>query len=108
MRSVKVNIDENEYELVYSFDAIAEAEEILDRPLVTGLRRRDIATPTVNLVRAMLYACAKVKHPTLTHEKVCAMVTRHNLAGIWGKVLDAWTKAQPDPEQGADPQKGQS
>lgn len=105
--SVTLTLGDVEYQLVYDFEAIATAEEIVNRPLITGLRQRDIATPTVNLVRAMFFATASASHPDLTWQTAKALVTRHTLATIWPKVLEAWTQAQPDPEEGdkkADPQ----
>ena len=100
--SVKLKLAGTEYTLVYDFDAIAEAEEILDRPLITGLRGRDIATPTISLVRAMFFATAHATHPELTFEQVKALVTRKTLADIWVKVLEAWQLAQPDADEASD------
>jgi hypothetical protein len=94
--SVKLKLDGVDYKLVYDFDAIAEAEEILDRPLITGLRGRDIATPTISLVRSMFFATAHATHPELTFEQVKALVTPKTIADIWVKVLEAWQRAQPD------------
>lgn len=97
--SAKLTLSGVEYKLVYDFEAIAEAEDILDKPLITGLRGRDITTPKVNLVRAMFFACAHAYHPELTYEQAKAFITRTNLVEIWPKVLEAWTLAQPDAEK---------
>lgn len=98
--TVKLKLGGTEYALVYDFEAICEAEEILDRPLITGLRKRDITTPTVNLVRAMFYACAHSSQPALTYEQAKSLITRANLTEVWIKVLEAWTLGQPEPEEG--------
>lgn len=101
-----------EFELLFDLEAVALAEELTDRPLLTGLRQRDIATPTLPLVRAMLFSCIHTKHPDLTFDYVRTLVTRKNLAEIWGAVLVAWTKefAEPDAAEDAveaNPTKGQ-
>lgn len=99
------------YRLSYDFDAIAEAEDIVDRPLITGLRRKDIERPTINLVRAMFFAAARANHPELTYEQIKALVTRDNWGSIWGSVLKAWIAGSPEPEESAapsDPTQGQS
>jgi hypothetical protein len=101
--TVLVTLGGKQYELLYSFDAIAEAEEVVDRPLITGLRGRDITTPTVNLVRAMFYGCAKTATPELTWEQAKALITQRNIADVWVNVLRAWNAAQPDPEDSARP-----
>jgi hypothetical protein len=100
--SVKLKLAGVEYKLHYDFEAIAEAEEILDRPLITGLRGRDIATPKVSLVRAMFFATAHATHPELTPEQAKSLVTKDTLVEVWPKVLEAWALSQPDPEENAD------
>lgn len=99
---VRLKLAGVEYRLVYDFDAIAEAEEIVDKPLITGLRGRDITTPKVSLVRAMFFATAHVAHPELTTEQVKSLITRDNLVEVWTKVLEAWTASQPDADEESD------
>ena len=53
--AVTLQIAGSSFDLVFDFEAIADAEEITGRPLLTGLRRRDIESPSINLVRAMLF-----------------------------------------------------
>jgi hypothetical protein len=108
--SVKLKLSGVDYELVYDFNAIADAEEIVDRPLITGLRSRDISTPTVGLVRAMFFATARTSHPELTFEHAKSLITRKSLPEAWGKVLEAWALAQTEPEKESDenPTRGQS
>ena len=101
------------YELLFDFEAVAAAEELTDRALLTGLRQRDINTPTISLVRAMLFACIHANHPGVTYAEAKAFVTRKNLAEVWSHVLTAWTAglAEPDPEEDAveaDPEMDQS
>ncbi len=102
---IKLNSGGVTYLLHFDFEAIAQAEEIVNRPLLTGLRQQDIQSPTINLVRAMLFACLRNAHPTLSYEETKPLVTRKNLAEVWGKVLAAWTQgmAEPDEEAEANP-----
>ena len=102
-----------QYDLLFDLEAVAQAEELLDRPLLTGLRQRDMYTPTISLVRAMLFACIHAKHDGLSFDLVKSFVTRKNLAEIWGAVLTAWTKghAEPDADEAEaepDPTTGQN
>jgi hypothetical protein len=109
-----LNLNGATYALLFDFEAVARAEEIVDRPLLTGLRQRDLNTPTITLVRAMFFACLQANHPTVDYATVKSLVTRKNLSEIWTAVLSAWTAglAEPDeeeePEVVADPLTGQS
>jgi hypothetical protein len=108
-----LSINGVEYELLFDLDSVALAEDITDRPLLTGLRQKDISTPTVSLVRAMLFSCLQAKHPEITFPLAKTFVTRKNWSEIWSTVLNAWTVglAEPDPEEdaaAADPKQDQS
>lgn len=101
------------YALLFDFEAVAKAEELLDRPLLTGLRQKDITTPTITLVRAMLYACLQANHSTISYDTTKSLVNRKNWAEVWTSVLQAWTSglAESDPEEDAvavDPTTSQS
>ena len=61
--------------MVFDFEAIADAEEITGRALLTGLRRQDIEAPSINLVRAMAFACIHKRHSLTTFEQVKPLVT---------------------------------
>ena len=111
--STTLEINGVKYELLFELEAVALAEDITDRPLLTGLRQKDITTPTISLVRAMLFACLAAKHPEITFALAKTFVTRKNWSEIWGTVLNAWTAglAEPDPEEDAvdaDPKTDQS
>lgn len=91
------------YALLFDLESVALAEELTDRPLLTGLRQRDIATPTISLVRTMLFACLHANHPKVTFDLAKSLVTRKNWAEIWAAVLGAWSAglAEADPEEDA-------
>lgn len=110
---VVATIGGHNYRLVFDFEAVAEAEDILDRALITGLTQKDVYRPTVSLVRAMLFGVIHREHPNLTYEAVKALVTRENLLEVWAKVFEAWVKSNPEPEEAegdaeADPKQAQS
>jgi hypothetical protein len=109
--AVKLTIDGQAFSLRFDFESIAVAEETVERPLLTGLKRRDVASPTINLVRGMLYACLLPDRPDITYPEVRQLVTRHNLVSVWGQVLKAWESGlvEPDPDEPkADPTRSQS
>ena len=91
------------YILIFDLEACAKAEEVLDRPLLTGLRQKDINTPSIRTVQGMLYACIGANHPDLTFLQVKALVTRKNWANVWAAVLTSWTAglAEADKEEDA-------
>ena len=99
------------YELAFDFDAVATAEDITGRPLLTGLTRKDVDTPTISLVRAMFFACLLPRQPQTTFAEAKALVTRETLQAVWGKTLDAWVASLPEPVEaapGENPTGGQS
>jgi hypothetical protein len=96
---VKLTIGGVEYRLVFDLDAVAEAEDILDRALITGLTQQDVFRPKVSLVRAMLFAVLRREQPKLTYDEVKQIVTRANLTEVWTKVFEAWCQSNPEPEQ---------
>lgn len=102
--TTKITLGGVPYELLFDINAVALAEDTADRPLLTGLRQRDFASPTISLVRAMLYACINALNPEVTYEQAKAFVTRKNLGEIWTTVLAAWVKgmAEPDPAKDGD------
>jgi hypothetical protein len=89
------------YELLFDFEAVATAEDIADRPLLTGLRARDYQSPTISLVRIMLFACLQTKHPEVSLDIAKALVNQKNFREVWTAVLNAWAAglAEPDPEE---------
>ena len=108
--TVKLKIAGSSFDLVFDFEAIADAEEITGRALLTGLRRRDIEAPAINLVRAMLFGCIHKAQGLAKFEDVKKLVTRANLTEVWGKVLEAWTEglAEPTEDVPGDPLESQS
>ena len=109
--AVKLKLDGVTYHLRFDFEAIATAEELTDRPLITGLRQKDVTSPKIGLVRSMLFACLRADQPDITLDEAKALVSRETLVSIWTKVLEAWTQAKIEPDAEAvesDPPKSQS
>ena len=96
--AVPVVVGGIKYVLRFDFEAIAEAEEIVDRPLITGLRPQDIRTPKIRLVQSMFFAAAHYDQPSLTFDVAKRLITRETLLDVWPKVLEAWTASNPEPE----------
>jgi hypothetical protein len=98
--STTLVIGKQTFELLFDFESIALAEELSDRSLLTGLRSKDINSPSINLVRAMLFACIHANHPDVTFAEAKLLINRKNLSSVWGSVLSAWSAgmAEPDPE----------
>lgn len=96
--AVKVTIAGEEYLLRFDFEAIAKAEELTNRALLTGLRMKDVDAPRINLVRAMLYACMLAEQPEMAYEMVRTLVTRRNLVELWEAVLEAWREGMVEAE----------
>lgn len=104
-----LTIDGVIYTLFFSFDAVAQAEEATELPLILGLRHRDINAPRVSLVRAMLWACLLPHRPTMTLAEASALVNLRNLHEVWAVVLNAWVAGMKEQREAAgDPPKGQS
>lgn len=96
--AVKVDLNGVDYSLRFDFEAIAKAEELTDKPLLTGLRNKDITAPTINLVRALLFACLLPDQPQVTYDQAKSFVNRKNLVDVWAKVLFAWSEGMAEPE----------
>jgi hypothetical protein len=101
--SSKITIHGTDYVLRFDFEAVAEAEEIVNRPLITGLSMDDVYRPKVNLVRAMFFAAAHRDQPKLTYDAAKVLITRDNLNDVWMKVIEAWTAQNPTPDEQESP-----
>jgi hypothetical protein len=110
--TTELKIGGQTYLLLFDFDAIDTAEQLSGRPLLTGLSQKDFESPSIALIRLMLFACAKATHPEITLQIAKSLVTKHNFRAVWSSVLAAWVKglSEPDPneEKSADPTPGQS
>ena len=112
-QSISLTVGDNKFELLFDFESVALAEELTDRPLLTGLDTRSINTPKISTIQAMLFACLLPKQPKTSLADAKLLVTRKNFRAVWSSVLNAWVAglAEPDPEEDAveaDPKQDQS
>lgn len=82
------------YAIQFDFEAIAEAEDLTDRPLLMGLTRRQVNQPTINFVRAMFYAGVHRHQPELQYSALAKLVTRENIGELWNDLLAAWVDSR--------------
>ena len=104
----KLTIGKKEYALEFDFDLIAKAEDLIERPLITGLSQRDVTSPKISTVRGMLYAALLRNHPDVTFDQVKEFVTPKSLRTIWEAVVIAYGKFCADPEDSENPPAAQS
>lgn len=101
--STKLIVEDKEYELLFDFEAIARAEDLTGKALLSGinLNQREYRTPSISLIRNMLFASISALHPEITLSEAKAIVTKHNYMYVWSTVMDAWVKglSEPDPEE---------
>lgn len=103
--ATELKLDGRTYHLLFDFEAVAQAEDATDQPLLTGLGQREVNHPRINLVRGMLYAGLLRHHPDISFAAARRMVTADAVPEIWGTILIAWAKARAKSEDGesADP-----
>lgn len=91
--STKIKLGGKEYELVYDFEAIAEAEDILNRPILGEVLFEANVKPKISFVRAMLFALAHPRHPELTVEQANALIKNAaTQTGAWVAIMQALNK----------------
>jgi len=99
--TVTIEIGADLFLLVFDFEAVAEAEDLTGRALLTGLTSKDARSPAINLVRGMFYACTRAHHAELDFAAIKSRINRKNIWEVWAKVLEAWTAGLVDPESDA-------
>jgi hypothetical protein len=95
-----VTLKGRDYALAFDFAAIADAEDITGRSLITGLKRKDVDSPAVKLVQAMFWACTRRTHPELTYSEAQALITPKNMARTWTAILNVWVAGMAEAEDG--------
>ena len=97
----EITLGGHTYHLTFDFEAIAEAEEITGKPLLTGLGDINVQRPKINDVRALFFASAKANDPSLTYEAVKPLINAKNILDVWLAVLQSWDQSSPEPEEGS-------
>ncbi len=111
-QTVQLALDGEKYELFFDLETIAAAEDVTGLPLITGIQEKDVYSPRISLIRAMLWAALQPKWPgkeQLTLAQASKMVTQFNCREIWAKVLETWAAGMRKPKKvAADPPQSQS
>ena len=94
---VMLTVGDRMLQLVFDFEAIAEAEDVCGRTILSGLSSKEIYHPPIRLVQATLYASLLKYQPQITWAEAKAFVTAKTMSDIWIKVIEAWNKAMVDP-----------
>jgi hypothetical protein len=95
--------NKREYHLKFDLEAIAEAEDLLDKPLVTAFYGMDPTKPKISLVRGLFYALALKDDPELTPEQVKTLIaTPTTVYAAWTAIVTAWKDARVEPDEDAD------
>jgi hypothetical protein len=87
-----------ELELVFELESIADAEDVSGLALITGLKKKDVDSPRISLVRIMLWASARPLQPGFTLEDAKKLVDQHTWSEIWNKILEAWISGMRKPK----------
>ena len=91
-----VPIDGTDYRLVYSFNAIAEAEERAKCNLLHGLSATLLNTMTAGQLRGMFYAALRANHADLTIDQAGGLIRLDTLPGIVKAIGEAFVLSMPD------------
>jgi len=83
---VKLVLGGNTYQLVFDFNAIAQAEK------VTGINllQASIDTASAQSLRGLLWASLLKENPNLIIEQVGSLITMANAPTIWAAIRTAW------------------
>ena len=108
--STVLTVKGKSYNILFTFAAIADAEAATGQPLISGLTKKDMMTPKMNLVIAMLYAGHHACNPSFTLAEATDLVNFRTWADIWTVLLEAWVACMTrvGADEDADPTKGQS
>jgi len=109
---VKVKLGGKEYQLLYDYNSIAEAEQILNKTLLMEVIYDVQQKPKIDFVRDMFFALARPRHPELTTEQVKGLIhSVSTMTKAWLASMKALTEgaAERDEEpEPSDPQQDQS
>lgn len=102
---VPLEIDGETYRLAWDFNAIAEAEQIINAGipdpryqvnLLQGVARVLISAPTASQLRGLLYAAMRMAQPKITIEKAGALVRIDTTQDIVNGLARAYNASCPD------------
>jgi hypothetical protein len=98
--SAKLEIDGRKYELVYDYNAIAEAEIETGNGvnLLHGIAAFMLRTMSALQLRGLLYAALKPRQPEITMQQTGALIRIDTMQAISAAINEAWGLAMPEAE----------
>lgn len=98
--SAKLEIDGKTYELVYDYNAIAEAEIETGNGvnLLHGIAAFMLRTMSALQLRGIFYAALKPRQPEITMQQAGAMIRITRMQAISSAITEAWGLAMPEPD----------
>jgi hypothetical protein len=88
-----LSIDDVEYKLAYSFNAIAEAESVTGCNLLRGLE--SLTDLSATQLRGLLYAAMTVAHPEFTIEQVGHLIRLDTIGPVTTALAEAYSLSMP-------------
>lgn len=95
LQFTELKLGNKTYQLIFDFDAIAQAERITGMPLLFWV---DLNSVTVERTRAMLYASALKAHPGVTLEEFTPFLRLKYAQRIQEALVKAWRDSTPEEE----------
>ena len=92
-----LELDGATYPLAYSFDAIAEAENIAGCNLLTGLE--NLQNLTALQLRGLLYAAMIVADPEITLKRAASLIRLDTITKVTNAMAEAYRLSMPDNKQ---------
>ncbi len=98
-RAAALEIDGEKYELVYDFNAIAEAETLCGCNLLHGISAMFLNTMTALQLRGILYASLQPLQPGFSMDRIGQMIRIDTMPSIYKAIADAWSLSMPAAEK---------
>ena len=102
---VPLEIDGETYRLAYDFNAIAEAENLINVAipdpryqvnLLQGIARVLLGAPTANQLLGLLYAALRMAHPKMTMAQVAALIRIDTTEDVVNGLVRAYNASCPE------------
>jgi hypothetical protein len=109
----KITIDEREYSLAFSFNAIAEAERIAGCNLLAGAvsvwnNLGDADKQGALMLRGLLYAALSVAQPDISLQDAGKLIRVENITDIVSALHQAFALSLPESKEDDEPKKSET
>jgi hypothetical protein len=91
-----LRIDGESYNLVYDFNAIAEAEKLAQCNLLHGIASLLASGATAMQLRGLLYAAMRKAHPKMTIDKAGELIRIDTMPDIYEALGEAYRNSMPE------------